>query len=126
LQLASVIGREFTMSLLERIFDLQEHLSESLRELKSLELIYEQSLFPELAYLFKHALTQDVAYNSLLIQRRKSLHRLVAVAIEELYAERLPEYYEMLAHHYERGEVWEKALHYLVKAGQKAQQVYAS
>ena len=76
--------------------------------------------------MFKHALTHDVAYNSLLMQRRKELHRLIAMAIEELYAERLPESYEMLAYHYERGEVWGKALEYLVKAGQKAQQAYAN
>jgi tetratricopeptide (TPR) repeat protein len=76
--------------------------------------------------MFKHALTHDVAYNSLLVQRRKELHRLIAMAIEELYAERLPESYEMLAYHYERGEEWEKALEYLVKAGQKAQQAYAN
>src|SRR2546422_7757110 len=76
--------------------------------------------------MFKHALTHDVAYNSLLVQRRKELHRLIAMAIEELYAERLPESYEMLAYHYERGEVWEKALEYLVKAGQKGQQAYAN
>ncbi|MBI2947010.1 MAG: AAA family ATPase, partial [Verrucomicrobia bacterium] len=126
LQLASVIGREFTVSLLDRISDLREQLGKLLQDLKVLELIYERSLFPELAYMFKHALTQDVTYNSLLLQRRKDLHRLVAGAIEELYAERLAEYYEMLAHHYERGEVWEKALHYRMKAGQKAQQGYAN
>ena len=91
-----------------------------------LELIYERSLFPELAYMFKHALTQDVAYNSLLLQRRRELHRLVAVVIEELYADRLAEHHETLAHHYEQAEVWEKALEYLVKAGQKCQQAYAS
>src|SRR4030095_2948952 len=67
-----------------------------------------------------------IVHNSLLMQRRKELHRLIAMAIEELYAERLPESYEMLAYHYERGEVWEKALEYLVKAGQKAQQAYAN
>jgi tetratricopeptide (TPR) repeat protein len=67
-----------------------------------------------------------VAYNSLLIQRRKELHRLIAMAIEDLYAERLLEFYEMLAYHYERGEVWEKALEYLVQAGQKAQQASAN
>jgi len=97
-----------------------------LQELKVLEFIYERSFYPELAYMFKHALTHDVAYNSLLMQRRKELHRLIAMAIEELYAERLPESYEMLAYHYERGEVWEKALEYLVKAGHKAQQAYAN
>jgi class 3 adenylate cyclase/tetratricopeptide (TPR) repeat protein len=126
LQLASVIGREFTVRLLERISDLQAQLERFLQELKGLEFICERSFYPELAYMFKHALTHDVAYNSLLMQRRKELHRLVAMAIEELYAERLPESYEMLAYHYERGEVWEKALEYLVKAGQKAQQAYAN
>jgi class 3 adenylate cyclase/tetratricopeptide (TPR) repeat protein len=126
LQLASVIGREFTVRLLERISDVKAQLERFLQELKVLEFIYERSFYPELAYMFKHALTHDVAYNSLLMQRRKELHRLIAMAIEELYAERLPESYEMLAYHYERGEVWEKALEYLVKAGQKAQQAYAN
>jgi predicted ATPase len=126
LQLASVIGREFTVRLLERISDVQAQLERFLQELKVLEFIYERSFSPELAYMFKHALTHDVAYHSLLIQRRKALHRLIAMAIEELYAERLPESYEMLAYHYERGEVWEKALEYLVKAGHKAQQAYAN
>jgi len=97
-----------------------------LQDLKVLELIYERSLFPELAYMFKHALTQDVAYNSLLIQRRKDLHRVVAMAIEELYADRLTEYYEMLAYHYERGEVWDKALVYLLEAAQKSQHAFAN
>jgi class 3 adenylate cyclase/tetratricopeptide (TPR) repeat protein len=126
LQLASVIGREFTVRLLERISDVQAQLDRFLQELKVLEFIYERSFYPELAYMFKHALTHDVAYNSLLVQRRKELHRLIAMAIEEVYAERLPESYEMLAYHYERGEVWEKALEYLVKAGHKAQQAYAN
>jgi predicted ATPase len=126
LQLASVIGREFTVRLLERISDVQAQLDRFLQDLKVLEFIYERSFYPELAYMFKHALTHDVAYNSLLVQRRKALHRLIAMAIEALYAERLPESYEMLAYHYERGEVWKKALEYLVKAGQKAQQAYAN
>src|SRR5215510_13642 len=126
LQLASVIGREFTVRLLERISDVQAQLERFLQELKVLEFIYERSFSPELVYMFKHALTHDVAYNSLLMQHRKALHRLIAMAIEDLYAERLPESYEMLAYHYERGEVWEKALEYLVKAGQKAQQAYAN
>jgi class 3 adenylate cyclase/tetratricopeptide (TPR) repeat protein len=126
LQLASVIGREFTVRLLERISDVHAQLDRFLQDLKVLEFIYERSFSPELAYMFKHALTHDVAYNSLFMQRRKELHRLIAMAIEELYAERLPESYEMLAYHYERGEVWEKALEYLIKAGHKAQQAYAN
>ena len=90
LQLASVIGREFTVRLLERISDVKTQLERFLQELKVLEFIYERSFYPELAYMFKHALTHDVAYNSLLMQRRKAVHRLIAMAIEDLYAERLP------------------------------------
>ena len=87
LQLASVIGREFAVALLETIADLNEPLAESLRKLKGLELIYERSVFPEHTCIFKHALTQEVAYNSLLLQHRKELHCLVAAAIEELYCQ---------------------------------------
>ncbi len=124
LQLASVIGREFTARLLDRIADLEASLDEVLGELKSLELIYQEAYFPELSYMFKHALTQDVAYRTLLRDRRKNLHRVIGAAIEELYAERLAEQVEMLAHHYYEGEAWEKALHYLERAGDKAAAAY--
>ena len=70
--------------------------------------------------MFKHALTQDVAYASLLVQRRKELHGSIGLAIEELYADRLAEHYEMLAHHFSRAEDWERALDYLLKAAEKA------
>ncbi|MBI5651805.1 MAG: AAA family ATPase [Chloroflexi bacterium] len=126
LQFASVIGREFAARLLDRISDLKTELDPSLHHLKTHELIYETSFFPELAYIFKHAMTHDVAYNSLPILRRKELHSGVGNAIEELYAERLPEYFETLGYHYEHGEAWIKALHFLFKAAQKAQQVYAN
>jgi predicted ATPase/class 3 adenylate cyclase len=125
-QLASVIGRQFLVRLLERISGLTSKLEGLLAELQALEIIYRQGLLPEPAYIFKHAVIQDVAYNSLLIQRRKELHRAVGAAIEELYADRLTEHYEELAYHYEHGEAWEKALEYLVKAGQKLQQAYAN
>ncbi|KKK91994.1 hypothetical protein LCGC14_2707370, partial [marine sediment metagenome] len=126
IQLASVIGREFTVRLLDRISDVEAKLDDLLGELKSLELIYEKTYFPELSYMFKHALTHDVAYSTLLLERRKALHRIVAAAIEELYADRLPEHYEALAHHYYEGQEWEKALDYLVKAGDKAAAAYAN
>jgi tetratricopeptide (TPR) repeat protein len=126
LQLASVIGREFTARILERISDLEARLDEVLGELKTLELIYQEAYFPELSYMFKHALTQDVAYRTLLRERRKRLHRLIGAAIEELYADRLSEQVEMLAHHYYQGEAWDKALAYLVKAGGKAAAAYAN
>ncbi len=126
LQLASVIGREFTRRLLDRIAQMQEAIEDSLRELKAIELIYEKSLFPELSYTFRHALTQEVAYNSLLVQRRKELHRLIGVAIEELYADRLAEQYEVLAYHFSKGEEQSKALEYFLKAGDKAAQAFAN
>jgi class 3 adenylate cyclase/tetratricopeptide (TPR) repeat protein len=126
IQLASVIGREFTARLLGRISDLKAQLSEVLNELKVLDLIYEKALFPELAYMFKHALTHDVAYATLLAERRRALHRLVGAAIEDLYGDRLAEHYETLAHHYYEGQDWEKALDYLEKAGDKATAAYAN
>ena len=125
LQLASVIGREFTRRLLDRIADLRERTEEFLQDLKAIELIYEKALYPELAYMFKHALTHEVAYNSLLMQRRKELHRAIAQAIEELYAERLAEHYEVLAYHFAKAEDASKALEYLVKAAQKAANAFA-
>jgi tetratricopeptide (TPR) repeat protein len=126
LQLASVIGREFTRRLLDQIVDLRGRIDGCLRELKSVELIYEKALFPELTYLFKHALTHDVAYGSLLVQRRKELHRAIAFAIEELYADRVAEHYEVLAYHFARGEAWDQAFNYSVKAAEKAALAFAN
>jgi tetratricopeptide (TPR) repeat protein len=126
IQLASVIGREFTVRVLNRISHVEVKVDGLLAELKSLELIYEKARFPELSYMFKHALTHDVAYSTLLLKQRKALHRIVAGAIEELYTDRLPEHYEALAHHYHQGQEWQKALHYLVKAAQKAAAAYAN
>jgi class 3 adenylate cyclase/tetratricopeptide (TPR) repeat protein/ribosomal protein L40E len=125
LQLASVIGREFTRRLVDRLAEIRERTEEFLRELKAIELIYEKSLFPELAYMFKHALTHEVAYNSLLMQRRKDLHRMIGLAIEDLYANRLAEQYEVLGHHFLRAEEWAKALDYLLKAADKAAKAFA-
>src|SRR4030095_2248824 len=99
LQRAAVIGREFTRRLLERLADIRERTEAYVQELKALELIYEKRLFPELAYVFKHALTQDVAYNSLLVQRRQELHRRIGLAIGELYTARLGRAYEGLGDH---------------------------
>ncbi len=124
LQLASVIGREFTRRLVDRLAEIRERTEEFLRELTALELVNEHRRYPELAYMFKHALTQDVAYGSLLVQRRKELHRLVGLGIEELYADRLPEHLEMLAYHFARAEDWERALDYLLKAAEKATKAF--
>src|SRR4029079_9192892 len=110
IQLASVIGREFTARLLARMSGARTRLDDLLDDLKKLELIYEKAYFPELSYMFKHALTHDVAYSTLLNERRKALHRIVGAAVEELYADRLSEQYETLAYHYEQGEDWPKAV----------------
>ena len=119
-QLASVIGRQFLVRLLARVAGLSERLEGLLRELQALEIIYEQGLVPEPAYIFKHAVIQDVAYQSLLLQRRKALHRAVGEAIEDLYQDRLEEHYDELAHHFAQGEVWNKAVAYSWQAGAKA------
>jgi tetratricopeptide (TPR) repeat protein len=119
-QVASVIGRQFLVRLLARVAGVSEPLDGLLRELQALEIIYEQGLVPEPAYIFKHAVLQDVAYNSLLIQRRKALHRAVGEAIEALYQDRLEEHNAELAHHFTQGEVWEKALTYCRQIGERA------
>jgi class 3 adenylate cyclase len=126
MQLASVIGREFTARLLNRISDVEAKLDDLLGELKQLELIFEKDYFPELSYMFKHALTHDVAYSTLLMERRRNLHRVVGAGIEELYANRLSEQYEALAHHYYEAQDWQKALEYLEKAGDKAVAAFAN
>jgi tetratricopeptide (TPR) repeat protein len=119
-QLASVIGRQFLVRLLARVAGLSDQLDGLLRELQALEIIYEQGLVPEPAYVFKHAVIQDVAYQSLLLQRRKALHRAVGEAIEALYQGRLEDHDAELAHHFSQAEVWEKALTYCRQAGEKA------
>jgi class 3 adenylate cyclase/tetratricopeptide (TPR) repeat protein len=125
-QLASVIGRQFLKRLLARIAGLTHELDGLLRELKTLEIVYELGLLPEPAYIFKHAVIQDVAYQSLLVQRRRDLHRAVGQAIEELYADRLADHYEELAHHFAQGEAWGKAFEYMVRSGDKARDTYAN
>ncbi|MBT8368622.1 MAG: AAA family ATPase [Deltaproteobacteria bacterium] len=120
LQVASVIGREFTFRILQAITGMRQEIKSYLLNLQGLEFIYEKSLFPELEYLFKHALTQEVAYNSLLQKRRKKIHSAIGEAVEKLYNDRLEELYEILAYHYSKSENIEKAYQYLKLSGQKA------
>jgi len=126
MQVASVIGRDFAFRILQTITGMQEELKSYLRNLQGLEFIYKKRLFPELEYIFKHALTQEVAYNSLLLKRRKQIHENIGKAIEELYSERLEEYYEMLAYHYSRSDNIEKAVQYFKMSGIKAFSNYAN
>jgi len=125
MQVASVIGRDFAYRILQTIMGMQQELKSSLLNLEQLEFIYEKSLFPELEYMFKHALTQEVAYDSLLLKRRKEIHASIGQAIENLYSERLEEFCEVLAHHYARSENWEKAYQYFKFSGDKAGRSYS-
>jgi class 3 adenylate cyclase/tetratricopeptide (TPR) repeat protein len=126
MQVASVIGRDFAFRLLKTIMELGEELRVRLTNLVGLEILYEKALYPELEYIFKNALTQEVAYESLLKQRRQEIHGRIARAIEELYAYRLEPHYELLAHHYESGGDAEKAIEYLMLAAEKSNQSMAA
>ena len=114
LQTLAVIGREFSSSLLRKVVTQPEDdLHRFLSRFQAGEFVYEQPAFPEVEYIFKHALTQEVAYNSLLIERRKVLHERTAQAIEEVYRHRLDDHYSELAYHYSRSGNTQKAIDYL-------------
>jgi len=121
LQTAAVIGHEVPLPLLQAIADAPEAaLHRSLAQLQGAEFLYETQLFPEREYTFKHALTHEVAYSSILHERRWALHARIVEALERLGPDRLAEQVEYLAHHALRGEVWDKALAYFRQAGEKA------
>jgi class 3 adenylate cyclase/predicted ATPase len=120
LQCAAVIGRLFSHRLLEQLAPPGSRLDEALRELTARELVSAESDAPERAYAFRHALTQEVAYQSMLEKRRREYHHHLAAGMEILYPERLEEYYEEIAHHYSRADAAPKAVEYLFKAGEKA------
>jgi DNA-binding NtrC family response regulator/tetratricopeptide (TPR) repeat protein len=126
IQVASVIGREFALRLLARITEAGDGVRSHVEELRGLELIYEKAMHPELAYMFKHALTHDVAYQSVRVDRRRALHQAIGLAIEDLYADRLAEHYETLAHHFERGGDWARALGYHERSADKAAEHHAN
>jgi tetratricopeptide (TPR) repeat protein len=121
LQSAAVIGKEMVFPLLQAIAELPEDaLRWGLAHLQKAEFLYETRLYPEPAYAFKHALTHDVAYSSLLQGQRRVLHARILEAIERLWADRLATQVEQLARHALRGARWEKALVYCRQAGIKA------
>src|SRR4029453_13096346 len=114
LQLASVVGKDVPLPLLRAIADMPEQaLRPGLARLQTAEFVYETGLFPQREYTFRHALTLEVAYGSLLHERRRALHARIVDAIERLYPERLSDQAARLAHHAFRGEGWAKALGYL-------------
>jgi predicted ATPase len=123
LQTLAVTGHTFSLRLLTRVVDQPETaLYERLSHLQAAEFLYEQPAFPDPEYTFKHALTQEVAYSSPLLERRKMLHERTAQVLEALYVDRLEEYYSALAHHYSHSSNTEKAVIYLQHAGQQAAQ----
>ena len=120
MQTAAVIGTEVPFALLQAIAHLpEEALNSGLAHLQAAEFVYEARLFPEHEYTFKHALTHEVAYSSLLLERRRMLHARIVAALEALAGERVAEQVERLAHHALRGEAWAKALAYGRQAGEK-------
>lgn len=121
LQTGSVIEREFSYEIIKRLMALPEQeLLSHLSVLRESELLYERGIFPQSIYIFKHALTREVVYNSLLLKRRAEIHEAIGKSIEELYQDRLEEFYETLAYHSFRGEDWERANNYNREAGLKA------
>jgi class 3 adenylate cyclase/tetratricopeptide (TPR) repeat protein len=121
LQTASVIGKDVALALLRAVAQMPaDALRDGLARLQAAEFLYPVSLFPEPEYTFKHALTHEVAYGSLLQETRRVLHARIVDAVERLYADRLGEHVERLAHHALRGEEWERAVGYCQQAGRKA------
>ncbi|MGH7266530.1 MAG: ATP-binding protein, partial [Candidatus Rokuibacteriota bacterium] len=121
LEVASVVGKAFAFPLLAAVADLPEaDLRRALTHLQAAEFLYEASLFPEVEYAFRHALSHDVTYVSLLLERRRLLHARILEAMERLYADRLTDHVDRLAHHARHGEVWARAHIYLRQAGASA------
>jgi class 3 adenylate cyclase/tetratricopeptide (TPR) repeat protein len=125
-KVAAVIGRSFFYRILSEVADKVEDLENKLSYLKEIQFIRERKRMDELEYLFKHALTQETAYESILPHKRKKLHLKVARSIEMVFSDRLHEFFGMLAYHYSRAENLEKAEEYLIKAGEEALKSSAS
>ena len=126
LQTGSVIGREFSHELIKQVTEIQEgELMSNLSVLKDSELLYERGIYPESRYIFKHALTQEVAYNSLLLKQRQEIHGKIGIVLEEFYQEHIEENSDTLAYHYTLSDYKDKALGYLDLANRKAQKVCA-
>ena len=120
MQTAAVIGRSFAFKILKTLPGLDDEIKLCLLRLQSLELIYEKRIFPELEYIFRNIITQEVAYNSLLFNRRKEIHGSVGMAIEKMYPGRIEQFYEVIAHHFSKSHHHKRAFKYLKLSGDKA------
>jgi class 3 adenylate cyclase len=125
LRLASVIGRSFLLRILKAIGQTADKVEQGVGHLEDAELIRLRQQVPELEYIFKHALVQEAAYGSILAERRRAMHRSVAEAIEQLFADRRDEFVSLLAYHYARAEDWEHAYASLLAAGEQAGRIAA-
>jgi class 3 adenylate cyclase/tetratricopeptide (TPR) repeat protein len=125
LQEASVIGRSFLYEILKQVTELKDQCDRWLIGLERLDLIRTKALQPDLEYIFKHALTQEVVYNGLLKTERHEIHERIGHVMESLFQERLSEFYETLAYHFKQGQSIHKAVHYLMKSGEKSLGRYA-
>jgi tetratricopeptide (TPR) repeat protein len=121
LQTLAVMGKEFRLALVKRVAGKpHDELQRMLSDLQLGEFIYEQPAFPDIEYTFKHALTQEEAYNSLLAERRKLLHERAGAALEAMFPEQLEDHLSELAHHYSRSDNVAKAIDYLRRASNQA------
>ncbi|MGO9021358.1 MAG: ATP-binding protein [Syntrophobacteraceae bacterium] len=125
-QQASVIGRIFLYRVLLHMAERKTGVDNDLSCMETNELIRERARHPELEYMFRHALTQETAYQSLLAARRKELHCKTARAMEELFSDRIAEFLTVIGEHFLRGEAWERAFEYLIRAGDAATRLFAS
>ena len=125
IQKAAVIGRVFLYRVLDHMAREEAELETQIMLLEDAELVRERSRFPEVEYVFEHALTQEVAYQTLLAPARKAIHHKVAEAMEEIFVERADEFTGLLAYHYSRGEAWEKSHEHSTRAGSTMAQIFA-
>ncbi|MGD9091281.1 MAG: adenylate/guanylate cyclase domain-containing protein [Anaerolineales bacterium] len=126
LQLAAVIGRSFYFRVLKLISETEDMLERHLNTLQRVEMIYESARIPELEYIFRHALTRDAAYHSILRRQRRHFHRKVGEALETLFPDRLDEEAPRLAYHFYEAQDYERALKYFTQAGDAAARLYAN
>ena len=125
IQKAAVIGRLFLYRVLRHMASDERGLNDQISLLLDAELVRERARHPEIEYIFRHALTQEVAYQTLLAPARKALHQKVGAAMEAVFAERIDEHTNLVAYHYFQGEAWDKALEYSTRAADAAVHLYA-
>ncbi|MCU0599893.1 MAG: AAA family ATPase, partial [Desulfobacterales bacterium] len=125
LQEASVIGRNFLYEILKKITTQKDQLESHIDKLKRFDVVREKSFQPDLEYYFKHAIIQEVVYNSLLKKERQEIHECIGLVIENLFQERLAEFFETISFHFKRGKSLYKAIDYLMQSGMKSLKRYS-